>query len=460
MSTPVQPAQHLETAPPHPSASGPAETAKSFASLIPRKVEDVSCYDVIGMNRVAAISYFGRSGSYLLASYLDSHPDVLMLPPMQSRMIYPFFEQHPSLSLPERMADFPNFVALYGVQMFAGEFAISEAAYRAASAALLAAYRDASPEFLNSRRAFVVFIHVAYSLALGRRSGTAQPLMVYSYHYHGSAIAEQIAVDFPEPRFIHTVRDPISGIDSHFSSQFMNQLAAILDKPALETEYFDPTWWVVRDVIGSDQPYHGMAELSRAVRFEDLHTDLPGTMERLAAWLGLPLSPTLLRSTFNGVEWVVGKGPGAHAGRGGLLRSYYQQRPGEYPETWSGPRPEQTRRHWRNLFPWDRALLYALFYDGFQAWGYPCPSLFGFRLVRRVTAAVLWLLPMKMELLVLRSAMRRQCWPALRHGRVFAAARVLARLASGRLSVRRLITVTILHRTANKPQVLALLEAK
>ena len=37
-------------------------------------------------------------------------------------------------------------------------------------------------EFLESRRAFFLFVHIAYELALGRRPASSHPLIVHAQH--------------------------------------------------------------------------------------------------------------------------------------------------------------------------------------------------------------------------------------------------------------------------------------
>jgi hypothetical protein len=57
-----------------------AAQACGLRALIDRKIEDLRNYDVASMDRIEAICYWGRSGSYLLQSYLDGHDHIVMLP--------------------------------------------------------------------------------------------------------------------------------------------------------------------------------------------------------------------------------------------------------------------------------------------------------------------------------------------------------------------------------------------
>ena len=66
----------------------------------------------------------------------------------------------------------------------------------------------------------------------------------------------------------------------------------------------------------------------------------------------------------------------------------------------------------------DRALLFALFYDDFIAWGYPVPRLFQFRSLRLLTVCACALIPMKSELINAKTVMALQALPALRSGKV------------------------------------------
>jgi hypothetical protein len=61
-----------------------AEQHKDLRYAIADKIEDLRHYDVQAMDRVVAIAHWGRSGSILLASLLDGHDDVMMLPAARS----------------------------------------------------------------------------------------------------------------------------------------------------------------------------------------------------------------------------------------------------------------------------------------------------------------------------------------------------------------------------------------
>ena len=77
--------------------------------IMAEKMEALQHYDVLGMERVAAILMWGRSGSLLLASYLDGHPDVIMLPELSGQRLYEFFERYQSLPWRDKLIAYAAF---------------------------------------------------------------------------------------------------------------------------------------------------------------------------------------------------------------------------------------------------------------------------------------------------------------------------------------------------------------
>ena len=84
----------------------------------------------------AAICTWGRSGSLLLASYLDGNEDVVMLPELCSYSLYNFWEHYGELSFREKLLAYPVFTQLLS-PFFEGDFAISPAEYYAAVEAVV-----------------------------------------------------------------------------------------------------------------------------------------------------------------------------------------------------------------------------------------------------------------------------------------------------------------------------------
>jgi len=375
----------------------------AVAQLAPGKLELLRLYDAPAMERAVSICFWGRSGSLLLQSYLDGHDDLVIIPKNGSAWAYPFFSQYEYLSVWEKLVAYPTYVELKesaNDAFLSGDHAVAPADYYAAIHGLFAAYGDRPASWLNARVRFVQFLHVAHAVAAGRRPGNSRPLIVYAQHFLNDELARQFIADFPDGRFVHTVRDPISSFDSWYDHQIGVQTYQIAHEPHLlghfSSRYLDPSGQTVRTLLRSDRPHAGMEARSRAIRFEDLHLAPESTMRRLADWLDLPFRPCLLASTFNGTPYINRSGGRA----------------------WVGPNPGNTQRRSKNMDGADRLMIFALLYEDFLAWNYDCPRILQHRWMRLCLFAVLLLVPMKMELLNLQLILRRQVLAALRNGRI------------------------------------------
>ena len=386
--------------------------------LVAEKVDALRHYDVLGMDRVAAIVMWGRSGSHLLASYFDGHEDVILLPGNHGYDLYSFFYSYQSLPLLDKLLayaclepDYPCF--------FEGPFAISRLEYYAAVQAIIK-FSDGLPDdFLESRRAFFLFVHLAYHLALGRKAAGSRPLIVYAQHWWNNTLAKRLVEDFPKTKFVHTIRDPISSCDATFHFHY-ERLSELLPYTSLRSQ------------MNTDTPQLGMESRTKTIRFEDLHSHLEAIMRDLADWLALDYQATLLQSTFNGIPYVV-------------------KRDGK---AWSGPRLDHLQRVSRYLSVKDRALLFAVFHENFVEWDYACPKIFRHRFVRCAVFFPLLPLPTKMEITGAKVVFRRTILPALKQGKVGTVLASLIRIVRCRLQIIRLLLPAFVRRLIARPTLL------
>jgi hypothetical protein len=413
---------------------------EALPALVAHKLELVRQYDVGGMNRAANICHCGGSGSLLLASYLDGHPDIVMLPMLTGTSIYQFFEAYGSLSVWEKLVAYPEYATLkqksdghfFLKDNPTGDFAIGRADYYASIHALYAAYGDMPESWLGTRLRFFQFLHIAYGAASGRRVDNPRPLMVYAQHWFDNALAERFIEDFPLGRFLHTIRDPISGIDSWFDRKLEMELYRADYRADLSAQYLDPAVSTSIDLISNDwdRGHRGMRACTRGVRFEDMHLEPEATMRRVAGWLGIGFEPSLLRSTWNGTPYVV------------KVRG----------SAWCGSNPNNAKRRWKNLSWADRLMLFALLHDNFTTWNYPSPMADRSRFTRLCIVALLWLVPMKMELINARKVLELQVLPNLRRGRILFACRAPFFLLKRRLRMMLLIAAQAYARlVASRP---------
>jgi hypothetical protein len=396
-----------------------ADTATELPQLVAGKIAAAQRFDIAQMRNAVAICTCGSSGSLLLASYLEGHPDVIGLPILFSQAIYPFFDHYRSFSLREKLLTYP-FVQQSNSDNFDDSFAhapagITPVHYLAAVDAVLSVNPDQPASSPEQRRAFFVLLHVVYCVALGQVPRSAAPLIVYGQHIWDDELAQRFVEDFSGARFIHTVRDPISNSGRLLARHADNLLGAAL---------------VLSHLSYADRPHTGMEARTSAIRFEDLHLHLEELMRSVAAWLGLPFEPALLESTFYGVPFVASRGA----------------------TSWSGPRPEQAVRDTQNVPFTDRCMLYAVLYEDFAAWDYPCPRVFAHAPVRVLVCLLLLLIPFRIEII---SA--KPLFAALpRHGLGFAL-QGFARILAARGAIMVLLVADLIRRLTGRKPVLKLM---
>jgi hypothetical protein len=407
------------------------------------KHELVRQFDIDAMTRAVNICHWGRSGSFLFASYLDYHPEVVMLPMLTSLAIYAFFREYAGLSVWEKLLAYPSYSGLRkgtAADFFLannpdGDIAINPADYYAAVQALHDEYAEMPQPWLEARARFFQLLHIAHSVAGGQRLENPRPLMVCAQHYVNDEFAQCFIEDFPSGLFVHTIRDPITGIDSWFGRQMEMEMGDYDYHPELAPRYLDPALGTLMAMLKWDSGHRGMQGRSRAVRFEDMHLEPEALMRRLAAWIGISYRPCLLESTWNGAPYVV------------TIRGVRT----------CGPNPVNAQRRFKYLDAADRLMVFALLQGNFAAWQYPSPRAMASRWIRLCTMALLWLVPMKMEYETFKMVIGKQAIPALRNGRFGFAFGAPFFLVARRLRMMVLIAVEARARMSGKRRILQLL---
>lgn len=378
------------------------ECREKASVLVPAKKALLKAYDAPGMERAATICHWGRSGSVLLASYFDAHEDIITLPNQTSEYAYPFFKEYRSLSVWEKLIAYPAYSAVRkgnAGDFFLknnpdGDFAIETADYFASVEALFEIYGDRPlpGHDLETRRSFFQLLHVAYAGALGKPAVSPRPLMISAQHWINSELAQAFVEDFPDARFLHTIRDPISACDSWLERHFLWQFKENTD---LSSGYRYPAFDALRDLLSWDCGHRGMQARTRAVRFEDLHLAPEATMRRLAEWLQIPYRASMLESTLNGNPYLVQAG-----GR-----------------SWVGPNPDNARRRSKNLNALDRLMVFAVLQPNFAKWKYPHPRSVNWLGTRLLILAVCLLIPTRMEMVNARHIVLLNARAAIAKGR-------------------------------------------
>ena len=295
--------------------------------------------------KVVAIQNYGPSGSMLLHSLLDGHPQVLTLPglyPIGFHSAWRTFAGGVSgaLEADDVIAFLMNWIRpLYEIEHLETDWGLKELGERrdehccvrsedlllhlvgALDAMglreILASPNEPSAIARQARKVALLAVFRAYARCLALDTDRRDTLV---YPAHSSEIQDlrDLAEDFPDMHVLHTVRDPVDGLFStvkhNLAWQNRFSSASLVDPfmCAVVQMTMDRTPLVERT-----EPFHALtpfapavASRSRAVRLEDLHRAPEATLRTVADWAGLTWNPVLLQSTFAGRKWW--NRPGLH----------------------------------------------------------------------------------------------------------------------------------------------------
>ncbi|WP_455176101.1 sulfotransferase [Azospirillum largimobile] len=159
------------------------------------------------------------------------------------------------------------------------------------------------------RRCLLQAVYMAYEAARGR-DPDAMTSMLFPSHSCAPEDVADLVRDFPDHRFVYMVRHPVAVYDSAIKS-----VSLLAQERSAAIDVFRTC---INQLLLDEAPQvHGYGkrvyslyrypavrkDLCVAVRLEDLHRNGRGTMERLARWLGISWSETLMESTFSGKTW-------------------------------------------------------------------------------------------------------------------------------------------------------------
>lgn len=322
-----------------------------------------SCADLDpdDLNRVAAIVYYGRSGSLFLSSLLDDHPHTVAIPGMFLFNFHDvFWPRYGFLPAPELIACFVHFyLTAFDAREEWPTMAGRQAGVRIGFTAMgpnrdqhVAADRNvfaaAMEKFLPegtpvSRKRFFQAAHLAYNAALGRRLATRAPLLVFQMHQPDDR-ARPLVEDFPATRFLHMIREPVQTLASHFTHHYRDDREQVT---------IGVLGYLMAGVLLGGKPLLAShAEQSRAVRLEDLHQQPRATLGAVCAFIEIPWNDCVLKSTFNGLQWWnVDKSPQVS----GFTTTTISQRHATY------------------VTAFDRWRLRLLLAKKYRRWNYPLP---------------------------------------------------------------------------------------
>jgi len=262
---------------------------------------------------LVALLHFGRSGTGLLHSLIDNHPEVSTLPSIYFAEYYQ--DENWQAIIREGWSQIPErFCQLFPL-LFNAESAksvlqglMAKPNYHLGKQEGMANVGDNKNEVLMvdqdifcknlknlmgnyqtlNPKLFLDLVHLAYEQTL---TGTTEGKKLIFYHIHNPSFSTQLNfIRFnPKGRFLMMVREPIQSCESWAKS-------------ALNVSISTAHYRIVQMLFDVDQMAFTNLE-AVGVRLEDLKQYPKKTIKALSQWLGIKESPTLYEMTAQGKRW-------------------------------------------------------------------------------------------------------------------------------------------------------------
>ena len=267
------------------------------------------------LQTVVALLNYGRSGSGLLDSLIDGHPQIASIPGV---LMKGFFARGvwEALRADGAAGLLPRFIETYEVLFDTASskpvptgvpredtvgigrteglanlgpngdevMTVDRAAFHAAASQMI----DAAGE-VDQGTLFRI-VHRAYDVAAGG-DGAEKPVLFYHIHNPAEYPLANFLGHFPEARLLMTVREPIQSCESW--------LLKSIETPA---DYTENTHRIER-ILSLFLDFNFQVRPSAALRLEDLKAEPQATIGRLCAWIGICEAPSLYAQTALGRKW-------------------------------------------------------------------------------------------------------------------------------------------------------------
>lgn len=281
--------------------------------------------------KVIAIQNYGPSGTMLLHSLLDGHPQILSMPGLYPIGLYTSLRHLAAKNLPS-IGELTQFLLMRCSFLYTASEVEESWGLRQLGEAqdehpcvdgdvfrfhLEQALTDLEAErFLDTgawteaRRAAITSVFLAYEAALGRDMAD-KSVLVYPAHSSDLDDLRELAEDFPDIHFLHMVRDPVDGIFS--TVKYNRKWGLQFDNLWVHDPFHCAVVQMIMDrtpMLPHKSPFHAITPVSqeleprcRAVRLETLHQVPEQTMRAIARLVGFHFDPCMLTSTFADKKW-------------------------------------------------------------------------------------------------------------------------------------------------------------
>ncbi|GEM_PF-993544 len=264
------------------------------------------------LNKVVSIYCYGRSGTHLLKSLLDGHPQVIVTM-LSGPELFKLWQTQ--VGMADGRPDLEALVeAIFAA--FPGEFNEGRVLEEPRMNGMCALGEERDQLFTIDRvrfrqewleivetaeeldlKLFYQSVHLAAFVALGgsyKPEAGELPLIVEGGIHFGTNVAdtERLLALFPWTRLLYMARNPVIAFGSALNYQLKAGQATLYNLCFQLQSLFHgvpakPEW----------------AEQTYVVRLDDVHAQPEATLRLLCAYLGMRWEDSLLRSTFGGMKW-------------------------------------------------------------------------------------------------------------------------------------------------------------
>ncbi len=284
-------------------------------------VDYINNFDEKNIN-VCFLFTIGRSGSLLLQTLLDNHPEIILIP----KIIYYYFEWEKINKTPDNPIELiTNFLTMesinagwsYDIELGVNKNETYDLQPEKFSEIILKILKHFT---IINRKTFFLAIHFAYALLHNQNitkikciflhhhlldlfpkhkyfSPTCIKQILSDYFLQKNTFFSQIFLDFPQAKLIVSVREPF---ESYFS--FLNTIKR-KDSYFSSIRFFITLHYLVFSYHSFINQQFINKKNIKIVKFEDLHLKTENIMKDIAEFIGVSFNPTLFESTIDGKLW-------------------------------------------------------------------------------------------------------------------------------------------------------------
>ncbi len=266
------------------------------------------------VHNMLAVQNFMGSGSIFLQSLLDGHSNILSTPALYSREIFKIWNNSLSLNKSNLIEFFIESLPWFDPDKTDVDNGLNRLGKNANETAVIDKKKFTNIlslllfdfDFRPSRKIFLQACHIAYALTLDRKLNKKSLYILFPIHTQSKQVAKYAIEDYPNIKFLYTIRDPKVLLNSLIKRHI--KLNLNLKYPLPESQLRHLILNKVRvdgdiEVFGDNPYFYEKSNQFKAVRLEDLHESPKENLQLICKWLGIPFEKNLLESTFNGKQW-------------------------------------------------------------------------------------------------------------------------------------------------------------